>query len=624
MFNSTSVAGRRNTTLAVLGSIAVIYNLATMGGKKKDPVPEMTESASSKARALDQSKALPVYKFEELDENERHSMVARAVKELPTGMEKEEEEEHHIQAAISAQQVYGAISQHTVIPTPDAQLCMAHFEKLYKKDYVQPKQYSRIQDRFSELTPPGYDMDEEDLKWLEEHIRTSSSTDNTIRTRHSNPLDAEIIRFETILDRFEKGSMGKVLVTESEAKRSCMQYDDAVFNAYFDYWRNKRAKNDNEPLIPSFKLENKGNPQASASDPYVAFRRRTERMQTRKNRKNDEASFERMLKLQRDLNRVKNVLTCVGKREKLKKKYIELAFDIIKLRNGAQDFKTPLQLLPPPPPILPPIVIKRPAVPVAKPLEQTESPKLKKLKKKKQTTLLPSLPKTELDTKSLKKQKKAKLPLVSKVSETPSGTDARDAQFPFILTDLDELMKYLQGEKDLFGVGESESILAELKQQKETLSAVDTFKPQKYLRYHAPLPESRVFIPNSKRAQFRPLTVHATSKDGPVPFIGRRRFGRGGRIVYDRAQVRMRQPSPRKPSLVADKTVSKFGETCVGAALPLPSNEMPISKMPHPPKASEHRTFVSKNPNIADFCTFDILENFTLPADASANKPAQP
>ena len=41
----------------------------------------------------------------------------------------------------------------------------------------------------------------------------------------------------------------------------------------------------------------------ASTNPYIAFRRRTEKMQTRKNRKNDETSYEKMLKLRRDLSR---------------------------------------------------------------------------------------------------------------------------------------------------------------------------------------------------------------------------------------------------------------------------------------------------------------------------------
>ena len=59
-------------------------------------------------------------------------------------------------------------------------------------------------------------------------------------------------------------------------------------------------------LIPNVRQEKRDG--STSNNPYVAFRRRTEKMQTRKNRKNDEASYEKMLKLRRDLNRAVSVV----------------------------------------------------------------------------------------------------------------------------------------------------------------------------------------------------------------------------------------------------------------------------------------------------------------------------
>ncbi len=76
----------------------------------------------------------------------------------------------------------------------------------------------------------------------------------------------------------------------------------------------------------------------SSSNPYIAFRRRTEKMQTRKNRKNDEASYEKMLKLRRDLSRAVTLLEMVKRREKTKKENLNLTKDIFEKRFGASDF----------------------------------------------------------------------------------------------------------------------------------------------------------------------------------------------------------------------------------------------------------------------------------------------
>lgn len=58
---------------------------------------------------------------------------------------------------------------------------------------------------------------------------------------------------------------------------------------------------------------------SSGRDPYVAFRRRTERMHTRKNQKNTEQSFANMLKLRRDFERCSQLMELIKEREVIKR-----------------------------------------------------------------------------------------------------------------------------------------------------------------------------------------------------------------------------------------------------------------------------------------------------------------
>ena len=54
-----------------------------------------------------------------------------------------------------------------------------------------------------------------------------------------------------------------------------------------------------QALLPVVKVDRR----ELIGDPYVAFRRRMDRVQTRKNRKNDEISYEKMLRLRKDFHR---------------------------------------------------------------------------------------------------------------------------------------------------------------------------------------------------------------------------------------------------------------------------------------------------------------------------------
>lgn len=69
------------------------------------------------------------------------------------------------------------------------------------------------------------------------------------------------------------------LVSLPEAKL-LLKEDDELIKEVFDYWSRKRKNSKANSLIPTVKQEKRDG--SSTNDPYVAFRRRTEKMQTRK------------------------------------------------------------------------------------------------------------------------------------------------------------------------------------------------------------------------------------------------------------------------------------------------------------------------------------------------------
>ncbi|PSN50502.1 hypothetical protein C0J52_10716 [Blattella germanica] len=225
---------------------------------------------SFRARALDASKPMPIYMSEELPDLPDYSAINRAVPQMPSGMEKEEE----------------------------CSLKCASFAM--------------------EQDIPDYDMDSEDEKWVQSQ---------------SKKMDLSPLKFEEMMDRLEKGS-GQTVVTLQEAK-SLLKEDDDLIIAVYDYWLNKRLKTQH-PLIPTVKTEHRLG--SAANNPYLAFRRRTEKMQTRKNRKNDETSYEKMLKLRRDLSRAVTLLELVKRREKTKREHLHLTIEIYEKRYQVGDY----------------------------------------------------------------------------------------------------------------------------------------------------------------------------------------------------------------------------------------------------------------------------------------------
>ncbi|XP_059182761.1 enhancer of polycomb homolog 1-like isoform X1 [Centropristis striata] len=273
---------------------------------------------SFRARALDASKPLPVFRCEDLPDLHEYASINRAVPQMPTGMEKEEESEHHLQRAISAQQVYGEKRDNMVIPVPEAERNITHYESLYPGEFKMPKQLIHIQPFSLDTEQPDYDLDSED---------------ETFVNKLKKKMEITALQFEEMIDRLEKGS-GQQLVSLQEAKL-LLKEDDELIKEVFDYWSRKRKTCKGGSLIPNVKQEKRDG--SSTSDPYVAFRRRTEKMQTRKNRKNDEASYEKMLKLRRDLSRAVTILEMIKRREKSKRELLHLTLEIVEKRNAMPD-----------------------------------------------------------------------------------------------------------------------------------------------------------------------------------------------------------------------------------------------------------------------------------------------
>ncbi|CAF4742602.1 unnamed protein product [Pieris macdunnoughi] len=184
-----------------------------------------------------------------------------------------------------------------------------------------PKQHIHMQPLWEEQETPEYDIDSEDERWLKQQ-------------RHPELTE---LKFEQMMDKLEKSS-GQTVVTLSEAKLLLERQDDLVI-AVYDYWLNKRLTTQH-PLILSVRTESR--PGQSANNPYLAFRRRTEKMQTRKNRKNDESSYEKMLKLRRELATALSLLEMVARREKVKREMVKLTALLAEKRYDAKDFTNQL------------------------------------------------------------------------------------------------------------------------------------------------------------------------------------------------------------------------------------------------------------------------------------------
>ena len=201
-----------------------------------------------------------------------------------------------------------------MIPTPEVYGAPESFyNDLYPQNFKLPRQLIHVQPFAFENDIPDYDRDSEDEAWLEAQKDLPNLT----------PL-----KFEELMECFDKNSNQNV-ISPSQARELFNQDEDLIIPVY-DYWLSKRLRNAT-PLIPVVKTQPRDN-STNNNNPYIAFRRRTEKMQTRKNRKNDEISYEKMIKLRRDLSRALCLLQLVKQREETKKEHVKLTVDIFEKR----------------------------------------------------------------------------------------------------------------------------------------------------------------------------------------------------------------------------------------------------------------------------------------------------
>ncbi|XP_005233959.2 enhancer of polycomb homolog 1 isoform X6 [Falco peregrinus] len=465
---------------------------------------------SFRARALDASKPLPVFRCEDLPDLAEYASINRAVPQMPTGMEKEEESEHHLQRAISAQQVYGEKRDNMVIPVPEAESNIAYYESIYPGEFKMPKQLIHIQPFSLDAEQPDYDLDSEDEIFV-----------NKLKKR----MDISPLQFEEMIDRLEKGS-GQQPVSLQEAKL-LLKEDDELIREVYEYWIKKRKNCRGPSLIPAVKQEKRDG--SSTNDPYVAFRRRTEKMQTRKNRKNDEASYEKMLKLRRDLSRAVTILEMIKRREKSKRELLHLTLEIMEKRYNLGDYSGEIvsEVMAQRQPIKPTYAI--PIIPVtnSSPFKHQEAMELKEFKVKQD--------KPDVIRPKRKYEKKPKV-LPSSSAATPQQTspaalpvfNAKDLnQYDFPSSDEEPLSQVLSGSSEAEEENDPDGPFA--------------FRRKAGCQYYAPHLDQPGNWPWSSPKEGRLGDVRyrycLTTLTVPQRCIGfaRRRVGRGGRVLLDRA-----------------------------------------------------------------------------------------
>ncbi|XP_026528000.1 enhancer of polycomb homolog 1 isoform X1 [Notechis scutatus] len=466
---------------------------------------------SFRARALDASKPLPVFRCEDLPDLAEYASINRAVPQMPTGMEKEEESEHHLQRAISAQQVYGEKRDNMVIPVPEAESNIAYYESIYPGEFKMPKQLIHIQPFSLDAEQPDYDLDSEDEAFV-----------NKLKKK----IDISPLQFEEMIDRLEKGS-GQQPVSLQEAKL-LLKEDDELIREVYEYWIKKRKNCRGPSLISAVKQEKRDG--SSTNDPYVAFRRRTEKMQTRKNRKNDETSYEKMLKLRRDLSRAVTILEMIKRREKSKRELLHLTLEIVEKRYKLGDYNGEImsEIMVHRQPMKPTYTIPVGIVPNSTQFKHQENMEMKEFKINKQEKADAIRPKRKYEKKPKIVPSSAAIASQQTIPAPLPIFNAKDMnQYDFPSSDEDPLSQIFSGSSEAEEENDPDGPFA--------------FRRKTDCQYYAPhLDQTGDWpwnTPKGRTLGDERYRYCLTTLTRPQKCIGfsRRRVGRGGRVLLDRA-----------------------------------------------------------------------------------------
>ena len=131
----------------------------------------MASKLTFRARTLDSTKSMCIYRAEDLPELADSNAISRSVPVMPSGMEKEEESEKHLQDILDAQSRNRDDPNYTPAPIPVPEVFVEHnlddiYQSLYQNEYKPPRAYIHVQPFTADADQPTYDMDDEDENFL--------------------------------------------------------------------------------------------------------------------------------------------------------------------------------------------------------------------------------------------------------------------------------------------------------------------------------------------------------------------------------------------------------------------------------------------------------------------------
>ncbi|GIK06448.1 enhancer of polycomb-like protein 1 [Aspergillus viridinutans] len=293
----------------------------------------------TRPKKLTSKASIPIVREDEIDVIDDE--VQNALQQVETGVEKAEESEFHLQAAISAT-AQGKVNE-AHIPTPETVLSNLRYDELYPPIFSQPATYIRFSSTVEDCCGCPYNMTEEDdvfLKILNE------------KREPSNRITED--QFEEVMYFFEETAQTKqpFAAVDSPPVLSFADMQDSTdatveesvkrfAKDIYEHWKLRRIATGNHPLLPSLKFET--GQDTDDTDPYVCFRRREVR-QIRKTRGRDAQSADKLRRLRKELEDARQLVALVRQRELARKEMLSMERQIFLQRSEVKEMKRKLNI----------------------------------------------------------------------------------------------------------------------------------------------------------------------------------------------------------------------------------------------------------------------------------------
>ncbi|KAJ5166367.1 Enhancer of polycomb-like protein 1 [Penicillium canariense] len=293
----------------------------------------------TRPKKLTSKASIPIVREHEIDALDDE--IQSALQQIETGVEKAEESEFHLQAAINAAAQGKDNDAH--IPTREVITSDIQYAKLYPPLFSQPATYIRFSSTVEDCCGCPYNMNEEDDAWLKNF--------NSKRDASSQCSEDD---FEATMNFFEETARAKqpfaavdsppVLSFADMAEAMDAAVEDNVkrfAKDVYEHWKARRLATENNSLEPALKFET--GQDTDDSDPFVCFRRREVR-QIRKTRGRDAQSAEKLRRLRKELEDARQLVALVRQREVARKEMLAMERTLFVQRNEVKEMKRKLNI----------------------------------------------------------------------------------------------------------------------------------------------------------------------------------------------------------------------------------------------------------------------------------------